>query len=211
MSARLRLAFATLALAALPAVLHAQADTTRSGKPKNPHRSGLWGELGAGPARIRIGCGGCDTVTTEAGGASFLRIGGTISRKVLMGVETYTFTDNSFGFSESDSTTVAENETISAIVLWYPYRSHFFIKGGVGVAHGRFTVDPNGAAPQVADGTGVGINFGLGLDVPLSRKFALTANVGSYITAIGDLQLPGLTIDDVIPTTYLLSLSLTFR
>ena len=133
------------------------------------------------------------------------------SRKVLMGVEFYSFIDEGFGFSETDSSVVAENEIVAATVLWYPWRSHFFIKGGVGVAQGRFTVADSTGAPFVAQGTGVGITFGLGLDVPISRKLAFTANIGSYITGIGDLQLPGLVIDDVIPTTYLISIGLTFR
>lgn len=179
---------------------------------RNPHRSGLWGEFGGGPARIRIGCGGCDTTTTAAGGGGYLRIGGTISRKVLLGIESYTFTDNTFGFSEEDTTIVAQNETVAAIVMWYPWRAHFFLKGGVGVAQGRFTVQDSTGTPTVADGTGVGITFGLGFDMPISRKFAITANIGSYITAIGDIQIPpALTIDDVIPTTYLISIGLTFR
>jgi len=192
------------------AALHAQ--DSAAVKPKNPHRSGLWAEFGGGPARIRIGCGGCDTVTTAAGGGGYQRVGGTISRKVLMGIESYTFTDNTFGFTEGDTSIVAENETVAVIAMWYPWRTHFFLKGGVGLAQGRFTVTDTTDQPTVANGAGVGITFGLGFDVPLSRKFAITANVGSFITAIGDLSIPpALFIDDVIPTTYLISVGITFR
>ena len=191
---------------AIPGTAVAQAP-----KPKNPHRSGLWGEFGAGPARIRVGCGGCTDVTTAAGSAGYVRIGWTISRKVLMGVESYGFTDDTFGFTEGDTSVVAESETLAAVVLWYPWRRHFYIKGGVGAAEGRFTVQPATGPPVIAGGHGVGLTFGLGYDVHVWRSLALTANAAAFITAIGDIVLPTQRIEDVIPTTYLISLGLTFR
>jgi hypothetical protein len=62
-----------------------------------------------------------------------------------------------------------------------------------------------------AEGTGVGLSFGAGWDIPLSRHFALTLNGSMFVTAIGDIILPGRTVDDVITSTYALSVGLVLR
>jgi hypothetical protein len=72
-------------------------------------------------------------------------------------------------------------------------------------------VEPTGEEPAIADGVGVGLTFGLGIDLPISRKFAITANASTFFTAIGDITLPNRTVDDVIPTTYMLSVGITLR
>ena len=178
---------------------------------QNPHRQGLWAELASGPARIRIQCTECGSVVRAAGSGGYLRIGGTLSPKVLLGIELYGFTDESFGFTESDTSIVANSANVSAVMLWYPWRSHFNIKAGVGLAEGLFTLPPVGTDTVEAEGYGVGLTFGLGMDVPISRKLSLTGNAAVYFSAIGDIRLPAQTVEDVIPTTYLLSLGLSVR
>ena len=178
---------------------------------QNPHRQGLWFELGTGPSAIRMNCTGCENVTRATGSGAMLRIGGTLSSKVLLGLETFGFTDESFGlFSEEDESR-ADLGSLSAVVLWYPWRSHFFIKSGVGLAEGMFTVQPASSDSVVAEGVGVGLTFGLGFDVPISRKIAITANAATFFTAIGDIVLPAQRVEDVIPTTYMISVGLTVR
>lgn len=199
-------AFAAAMLLALglgaPAALEAQ---------KNPHRQGLWGEIGNGPTRFRIGCSSCSGVTTSGGHGSILRIGGTLSHKVLLGVETFGFLDKAFGFDPDDTTLVAEHGSLMGVVLWYPWRAHFYVRGGAGLSAGDFTVASDSGPPVIASGAGVGLSFGLGFDVPISRKFALSAQLGAYITAIGDIVLPTRTVDDVIPTMYTMQFGLIFR
>jgi hypothetical protein len=168
-------------------------------------------ELGSGPGAVRIGCGGCSNVTLAGGTTGMLRLGGVLSSKVLLGVEAFGFTDERFGLAANDTSVTADNSSLGAVVLWYPWRGGVFLKGGVGVAGGQFTVKADTGQGAVNEGTGVGLTFGFGFDLPVSRRFAITANAAAFITAIGDVEVHGVLVDDVIPTMYQLSVGLTLR
>jgi hypothetical protein len=178
---------------------------------QRPHRSGLWFELGGGPSGVRVACTGCTDVTRRSGSGGYLRIGGAISDGVLMGIESFSLIDEAFGFGENDSTLMAENASLVAIVLWYPWRGGAFLKGGVGLAAGEFTVEQASEEPLIASGEGVGLTFGIGYDQPITRALAISANAGIWVTAIGDILLPEERVDDVIATLYSLSVGLTIR
>src|SRR5882762_3572761 len=105
-------------------------------RPPRPHRSGLWGEFGFGPGRVRVACSGCTNVITAGGATSYFRIGGAVSDHVVIGLEVFSFLDRAFGFSPGDSTTTAETLTATAVVIWFPGRHGLFLKGGVGIAGG---------------------------------------------------------------------------
>jgi hypothetical protein len=184
---------------------------TGRGAAQRPHRTGFWLELGSGPGAVRIGCGGCADVTLAGGTTGMLRLGGVLSDKVLLGVEAFGFTDERFGLAANDTSVTADNSSLAAVVLWYPWRSGIFLKGGVGVAGGQFTVKADTGQGAVNEGTGVGLTFGFGFDLPVSRRFALTADAAAYITAIGDVRVHGVLVDDVIPTMYQLSVGVVWR
>jgi hypothetical protein len=175
-----------------------------------PHRSGLWGEIGAGPGRIRIGCSGCTDVVAASAPASYLRIGGTVSDHVVIGLEVFSLLDRAFGFSSGDTTTTAATATATIVVLWFPTRRGFFVKGGAGLAGGQFTI-PGTAGADTSTGGGIGMTFGFGWDFALSRRFAITTNFAAYVTAVGDVVLPGQRVDDVIATMYQAGIGFTFR
>lgn len=183
----------------------------RDGSAQYARRTGFWMEISTGPGFVRVGCAGCGDVITENGSGGFLRLGGALSSKVLLGVESNGFIDETFGFAPEDESVVAEASSLAAVVLWYPWRAGIFLKGGVGLAGGRFTVPSDSAEAVEATGHGVGMTFGFGLDVPLSRRFALTGNAAAFIMAIGDVRLPSVTVDDVIPTVYQVGIGLTVR
>jgi hypothetical protein len=178
---------------------------------QRPHRTGFWAELGSGPGAVRIGCGGCTDVTVSGGSTGDIRLGGTLTDHVLLGVEIFGFTDERFGFAPHDTSVTAENSSLDAVVLWYPWHGGVFLKGGVGLANGRFTVKADAGQGAVNEGTGVGLTFGAGFDLPISRRFAITANAAAFITAIGDVKVRGVLVDDVIPTMYQLSVGFTLR
>jgi len=174
------------------------------------HRSGLWGEFGAGPGRVRIACSGCADVVAAGAPTSYFRIGGTVSDRVVIGLEVFSLLDRAFGFSPGDTSTTAETATATVVVLWFPSRRGFFFKGGVGLAAGQFTV-PGTAGADTSNGGGIGLTFGFGWDFAISRKFAVTTNLAAYVTAVGDVVLPGQRVDDVIATMYQGSIGFTFR
>jgi hypothetical protein len=171
----------------------------------------LWAELGAGPGRVRIACSGCtDEVVAASGLTSYFRIGGTVSDHVVIGVEVFSFLDRAFGFSPSDSATTAETATATVVVMWFPGRRGLFFKGGVGLAGGQFSI-PGTAGADTSSGGGIGLTFGFGWDFSISRRFAITTNFAAYVTAVGDLVVPGQRVDDVIATMYQGSIGFTVR
>ena len=182
-------------------------------RPKR-HRMGLWGELGSGPGYVRVACSDCTDVIGASGTTSYFRIGGVISKNVLIGFEVFSLLDNRFNFGSSDSNAVAETGTAAIVLLWYPGRTGLFFKGGVGAAFGQFAIpaDTLGLAPaDTSTGGGIGLTFGLGWDLPISRKFAITANAAAFVSALGDVVLPGRIVDDLIATNYQLSIGFVIR
>jgi len=179
-------------------------------RPRRPHRGGLWGEIGFGPGRVRISCSGCTDVVAGSGSTGYIRIGGTVSDHVVIGFEAFSLFNRAFGFSAGDSTTTAETAMAAVVVIWFPGRHGLFFKGGVGIAGGQFTV-PGAAGADTSLGAGSGLTFGMGWDIAISRKFAITTNFAAYVTAVGDVALPGQRVDDVIATMYQASIGFTFR
>lgn len=187
------------------------ATTVEAQRPTRPHRGGLWGEFGFGPGLVRIACAGCTDVVTDNGQTSYLRIGGTASDHVLIGFEVFSLLDKAFNFSLDVSTSSAETATAAVIILWYPGRRGLYFKGGVGVAAGQYAIPTSPTQADTATGVGIGLTFGAGWDWSISRKFAITANLGAYVTAVGDIVLTGRRVDDVIATMYQGSIGFTFR
>ena len=179
-------------------------------RPRRPHRSGLWGEIGLGPGRVRVACSGCTDVVVATGTTGYFRIGGTVSDRVLIGFEAFSLFDRAFAFSPGDSARTAETATATLVVIWFPSRLGLFVKGGVGIAGGQF-IHPGTAGADTSNSAGIGLTFGGGWDFAISRKFAVTLNVAAYVTAVGDVVLPGKRIDDVIATMYQGAIGFTFR
>ena len=179
--------------------------------PQRPHRTGLWGEIAGGGGSMRMTCSTCTDPIDAPGGTGLTRIGGTLSDQVMLGGESAVFRDESFGFDSEDSSAVAELETVGVVVLWFPWRAGFFLKGGLGLAQGRFTIDNGALPPDSTEHTGIGMSFGVGWDVPISRRFAITGNAGSFVTAIGDIVLPSRRVDDVIGSMWQFTVGVTFR
>lgn len=177
-----------------------------------PHRAGLWIEAGGGVGYVRIASGGTSNVTSAPGSVSYLRVGGRLSDRVLLGVENFGFVDEMLGFFRADTSSIGQTWSLGVVVLWYPWRSGVFVKGGVGAAQGTFTVTPpSGGSPVTARGTGVGLTFGLGYDQRISRKVALTGCVCADIGGIGDVVLPTTRVEDVIASIYHITLGITIR
>jgi hypothetical protein len=180
------------------------------------HRRGLWGEFGFGPGYVRIACSGCgEDVVGATGATSYLRIGGVISKNVLIGFEVFSLLDKAVGFSPQDSSASAETGTAAIVIMWYPGRHGLYFKGGVGAAFGEFSIPASDSSGTVladtSSGGGMGLTFGLGWDLPISRKFAFTGNAAAFVTALGDVVVGSRRVDDLIATMYQLSIGFTIR
>ncbi len=102
----------------------------------------------------------------------YLRFGGTLNQRVLLGIELYSVIwdiDLCFSFSCSSSPTRLSSN-LTAIALLYPSpNGGLFMKPGVGISAGSET----GAGTTVRFGS----TLGVGYDLRLRENFYLTPNV----------------------------------
>lgn len=174
-------------------------------------RTGFWLEAGSGTGALRLGCGTCDEPAEAYGESTYLRGGGAFSDEVLWGLEVSALLSGTFASAEGGVVLASENVSIAPIVLWYPWRSGVFIKGGVGLSFGEISVPIAGRESARSGSTGTTTTFAVGFDVPLLPWLAVTTSAGVYYGALGDVRVADVYVDDVITTRYDVNLALTFR
>jgi hypothetical protein len=136
---------------------------------------------------IGFGLGGgwntTENVSTEtlAGGAGYIRLGGTPSERFLVGGEVNVWVREDGNVTQSQG-----NATLT--VLFYPSRSGgFFLKGGFGGATVQYEQSTGSVTTTVTD-QGYGTTFGLGYDVRLGRNFYVTPNADLLFQRIEDVE-----------------------
>ncbi len=126
-------------------------------------RRGFWVGFGLGPGWNTSE--GLDD-GRRAGFSGYLRMGGTISRKVLLGGEV-------IGWGRDDDGTTVGRGNVTVTALFYPKATgSFFLKGGVGGS----SVEVKRENVSVTD-TGFGLTLGTGWNVRLGQSLSLTPNV----------------------------------
>ena len=169
-------------------------------------RSGFWMEAGGGVGRLRVRCATCTGVGTAHGGAVTVTLGGALSPKVVLGLAAQVFRKWEAGPRE-------EVRSLTVVAQWYPWHEgRLFLRGGTGIVQGP--VAPPGArdARVAVRGTGVGLTFGVGYDVPLGSGVGLSVQAASHVAALGDLPLPdGGTLQDTIAYVTRLTVAVFFR
>jgi hypothetical protein len=141
-------------------------------------RKGFW--IGFGPT---YGSGGVEwdghPTTREGSFGGFFRLGGTLSRKVLLGAEV-----NSWYKNESGVYLLLGN--VAAVVYYYPKAtSGWFIKGGPGISS-MFS----GVGPGLED-HGWGVTTGIGYDIRVGRNISLTPVANFWFGHTGDVKANG--------------------
>lgn len=122
-------------------------------------RQGFW--IGFGFGYGSLGCEDCDDRFGSAAG--FLRMGGTLSNRWLIGGEIE-------AWSKEEGNTTLTYTNVGPVVLFYPSATGgFFLKGGVAIA----TVELEVGALS-GDESGAGITLGLGYDGRVGKNFSLT-------------------------------------
>ncbi len=93
-------------------------------KPGNP-RSGFWIGFGLGVGSASADCASCNS-DRYSGGSGYLRLGGTLSQSLLLGVESNGWVHSSGGVDETMGFG-------SLVLLWYPRATGaFYLKVGLG-------------------------------------------------------------------------------
>jgi hypothetical protein len=188
---------ATLALLVVAAIGGASAQHPQT-------REGFWIGFGFGYGSASLSCGsGCSFTDASkgGGGAGFLKLGGTLSPKVLLGGEVN-------GWVKDVSGTTEEVGNVSAALYFYPSpKSGFFLKGGAGFA--TYMLRNGGSSVST---NGFGLIAGLGYDIRVGRMISLTPTGNFYFGSDGDLKSGGtVLIPSVKHTVFDLGLGITFH
>ena len=171
----LRLITIVVALLALTGTSTAQAQQDRNG---------FWIGFGFGYGSAQLSCDGCTNSSRQGGAALFLKMGGTLSRHLLLGGEL-----NGWGRADNGGGLALGNT--SAALYYYPAAgSGFFIKGGLGFSS-YVSLDSEGTT---ADGSGWGGVAGLGYDLRVGRNVSLTPVANFHFGEIGDITSNGTTV-----------------
>ena len=122
-------------------------------------RSGFFIGFGFGYGSLDITCDGC-AVDREGGVSGYLKLGGALSERVLLGVE-------SNGWYKSEEGVGITFGTLTGSVYLYPSSTaNLYLRAGAGIA----TLDVEDFDTE----TGFGWSFGAGYDIPIGSRTGLT-------------------------------------
>lgn len=161
---------------------------------------------GAGLGRLRVRCATCTAVGTAHGATATFTLGHSLSPRVVLGLEGQLWASWERGPRE-------HVRSLTVVAQWYPLHGmRFFVRSGTGIVQGPVAPGGTGASPASVKGTGVGLTFGMGYDVPLSSNVGLVVQAASHVAALGDLSLPGnVHLDDTIAYVTRVSAALVLR
>jgi len=141
-------------------------------------REGFWIGFGFGHGSADLKSPTLDSLGAtgrEGGATGFVKLGGTLSKSVLLGGEV-----NAWVKSEGGVTFTVGN--VSAAAYFYPApKTGFFVKGGVGYGSTRFS----NSRPATA--SGFGFAAGVGYDVRVGANISLTPVANFYFGSDGDM------------------------
>ena len=140
-------------------------------------RDGFWISFGLGYGSAGISCDApCGDFDRESGFTSYVRLGGTMNDRVLLGGDLSAWTKTSNG------ATSTLGHMVATLVFYPAPASGFFLRGGAGFA---VYTESNGSN---ASGTGAGLVAGAGYDIRVGRNISMTAFVDFMLGSVGDLD-----------------------
>lgn len=140
-----------------------------------PRYQGFWIGFGVG--------GGANLDETaadaRAGGAGYLRMGGTINQQLVIGGE-------ASGWARDVDAGTVSRANLTGTVYFYPAQGNgFFLKSGLGFAAAQFETTQGNATLTISD-EGFGATFGAGYDFRLGSNFFITPNADLLVQVIND-------------------------
>lgn len=132
-------------------------------------REGFW--IGFGLGYGSFGVSDCDDCGREGSVTGFLKLGGKLSERWLLGFESNTWVDQEAGITVSMG-------TATATAYYYPKpEGGLHLKGGLGLGH--LDVEDFG------DETGLGLLIGVGHDFRVGRNISIVPGLSWYL---GDFE-----------------------
>ena len=118
--------------------------------------------IGFGLGWGSYGCSDCDA--REGGLAAYLKLGGTLSQRILLGVE-------SGGMTTTAGSARLTTSNVTGFAAYYPSaESGLFFKAGAGISFVEGSLSGVGRSTD----TGLGVTLGLGYDTRLKENFSVT-------------------------------------
>lgn len=177
--------------------LLALVGTTTSQAQHPQTRQGFWIGFGLGFGSLGLSCTGCSSINRESGVSGYLKMGGTVSDKLLLGGETN-------GWSKKIQGTTVTAGNLSFTAYYYPAPANgFFLRGGLGFA----SYQEQGESAAV----GFGMSFGAGYDVRVGTNFSLTPYANFNWGSVGDAGSGGLVIPGVKENVFQMGLGFTWH
>jgi hypothetical protein len=175
-------------------------------------RNDVWLEASTGTGGIFFNCSACESPIRTFGESVHFRIGGKLSDRVLLGFEVYSLISKTFQPTGGNEIREVEISSFAPVVIWYPWRYGLFLKGGFGFSRGEVETAATEETPAIiATGIGSGMSVGAGIDLPIFKYVAVSLQAGIFIGALGDVTVDDTVIDDLISTSYSLSVGLVLR
>jgi hypothetical protein len=126
-------------------------------------RKGFWIGFGAGYGSYGLSCSGCSGIGRASSFTGHLRLGGTVSPHLLLGMESIAWTK-----SEAGTTITAGNVSLAAD--YYPQPAGgLFLSAGLGFSRGEAS-----SGGSSAGNTGPGFTIGGGYDVRVGANTSIT-------------------------------------
>lgn len=127
-------------------------------------RKGFWIGFGFGYGSYGFSCNGCSGTGREGSISGYLKMGGTVSPKILLGGET-----NGWTRSEGGGTITAANASFAT--YFYPQPANgLFLRGGIGAS----TISLDDGLGNTTNETGFGATLGGGYDLRVGANTSIT-------------------------------------
>lgn len=168
-------------------------DTTLAAGPapqgRRPQHGGFWIGFGAGPAYSWIDCRACGPPVTNdpwdggLGASLFIALGGTVRPNLLVGGELslWSSTHSAEEVAERNATVLS----LDAVAQYYPTADRrLYLKGGIGIGGAILETSAEGTrAVEDVESEGWSLQGGVGYDIPLGRRLALSPHL-TYVQTI---------------------------
>lgn len=142
------------------------------------HRRGFWLGAGLGAGFDRVFCEICDG-SVQAGWSGYLRLGGTVGPRLLLGGELTGWLAGREGATQSMG-------AVSFVAYWYPADTNLYLKGGGGVIGFR-SADGEDAVTS----TTFGPTLGLGYEQLVSPRVSIVPFFNLLVAPSGALRFNG--------------------
>lgn len=192
-------------LAGLVATLTVLASSPAwAGHPQD--RQGFWIGFGGGygSAFAEADCQDCGGGSREGSFTAFVKLGGTLNQRVLLGVESNAW------IKEEEGVTLTLGSATATLTFYPQASSGFFLKGGAGLSYVSTDLSSGTLSVSVSK-TGWGVLAGAGYDLRLGRNFSLTPCINYHYGKPGDLSADGETLPGWKQNVVSFELGITFH